>query len=146
MAKKKRWHPEEPTKCFAMGATVGHMLALSGEAHDAVRDGRRVGAYQAFDILEYEAREFQKLMGRRLDPEGREVVRRIQKTAKAVMKEIKPFEQLELKPIERKKRNSLSEKAMEMIHDVRALVKEGNVECGNLPDAELRSKPWPRGK
>lgn len=120
---------------------MGHMLALSGEAHDAVQDGRRGRAYQTLDVLEFEAKEFERLMGRRLNPEVREAAKRIRKTAKALMKEIKPSEP---KPLELEKREPLGRKTIKMIHDVRSLVKEGNSQCGNFPDAELRAKPRPR--
>jgi hypothetical protein len=136
---RKRKRSKESANCFSLGATAGHMLALSGEAHAAVRDGHRISAHDALDIIEFEAKEFARLMGRRLHPDEREAAQRIQKTAKAIMKEIKPSASGLL---EIEKRDPLRRRALEIVHDVRTLLKSGNSACGNFPVEELRAKPF----
>lgn len=145
MAKKrKRVSRSEPsTKCFSLGATVGHMMALSGEAIHALKSGDQLQARQAFDYIEHEAKEFGRLMGKRLDPDHREASKRIQETSKTIVKELKPSS---VDPLAVDKRAPLGKKALEMLHDVRSLLEAGNSACGNFPEAQLRSKPFPKGK
>lgn len=144
MAKKRKaLRPEPSSKCFSVGATVGHMLALSGEAHQAIRSGNQIQAHQAFDTLEFEAKEFDRLMGRRLDPDDRKASKRIRSVSKGLMKEL---DHSTLEPLAIGKREPLGRKALEMIHDVRSLLKAGNSVCGNFPVEELRAKPFPKGR
>lgn len=126
-----------------MGATVGHMMALSGEAIHAIKSGDQIQARQAFDVLEHEAKEFGRLMGPRLHSDDRDASKRIQTTAREMMKELKPTG---IEMLSSEKRAPLGKKALEMLHDVRSLLEAGNSVCGNFPDAELRSKPFPRGR
>lgn len=139
MRKRKKQETERPTKCFSLGATVGHMLALNGEAAAALEGSRWGVAYSAYDILEFEAKEFQRLMGRRLSGEEKKAAKRIQATARTIMKGMKLEE---YKQIEVKDPMALRDKAGWIVHDIRSLLEEGNRVCGNRAEAELRAKPY----